>query len=102
MTQGATAWAAVVFPVWLGSRRWIPNFSCHRADEESITEGSVKALLPSRGDLFHVARVGSWHLAGPFLALTSCPKNEPVDQARAAYLTTADFPQITAGGNNDG
>jgi hypothetical protein len=30
------------------------------------------------------------------LAFASCKKNEPVDEAKAAGLTTADFPQITA------
>src|SRR6266576_3104165 len=30
------------------------------------------------------------------LSLAGCKKNEPVDEAKAAGLTTADFPQITA------
>src|SRR5438445_7064711 len=30
------------------------------------------------------------------LALTACKKNEPIDEAKAAGKTTADFPQITA------
>jgi hypothetical protein len=103
MSQGATAWAAVVFPSRLGSSRFLASkFSCHRADEGNITEGSVKALLPGRGDLLPRARVGSWLVAYALLAFASCPKNVPVDQARAAGLTTFDFPQFTAGGNDDG
>ena len=103
MTQGATAWAAVVFPSRLGSRRFLASkFSCHRADEENITKGSVKALLPGRGDLLPRARVGSWLSAYAFLTLASCPKNEPVHQAQATKLTTVHFPQITVGGSDHG
>jgi hypothetical protein len=29
------------------------------------------------------------------LAFAGCKKNEPIDEAKAASLTTADFPQIT-------
>jgi hypothetical protein len=31
-----------------------------------------------------------------FLIETGCKKNEPIDEAKAAGLTTADFPQVTA------
>jgi hypothetical protein len=34
--------------------------------------------------------------------LVSWPKNESVDEAQAAGLTTADFLQITAGGHDHG
>jgi len=103
MTQGATAWAAVVFPSRLGSRRFLASkFSCHWADEGNITEGSVKALLPGRGDLLPRARVGSWLVADALLALARCPMNEPVDQAKAASPTSADFSEITARGINHG
>jgi hypothetical protein len=30
------------------------------------------------------------------LVFTGCGKNEPIDEAKAAGKTTADFPQITA------
>jgi hypothetical protein len=103
VTQGATAWAAVVFPLWLGSRRFLASkFSCRRSHNGRINDDPVKALLPGRGDLLSLSRVGSWLLADAFLTLVSCSKNEPADQAQAADLTTADFPQIIAGGNDDG
>jgi cytochrome c5 len=72
------------------------EFSCHKVDEKRITSGSVKALLPARGDILRLTRVGSCLAAYAVLALTSCKKNEPVDEAKAAGLTTADLPQITA------
>jgi cytochrome c5 len=61
-----------------------------------INDDSVKALLPTRGDILRLLRVGSRLLACAFLALASCRKNEPIDEAKAAGKTTADFPQITA------
>ena len=42
-----------------------------------------------------IAAVGSCALVF-CLAFAGCKKNEPVDEAKAAGLTTADFPQITA------
>jgi cytochrome c5 len=72
------------------------EFSCHKVDEKRITSGSVKALLPARGEILRLARVGSCLGACAVLAFTSCKKNEPVDEAKAAGLTTADLPQITA------
>jgi len=87
----------------MGRRRSSASkFSCPRGNEHRINECSVNALPPGTGDLLPRARVGSWLVAYALLALASCPKNELVDQARAAGLTTADFPQITAGGNDDG
>ena len=95
MTQGATVRAAVVFPRRLGVRRFLASkFSCPRADDGHINGGSVKALLPGRGGLLPLVRVGRWVRAYAFLASASSSKNEPVDQAQAG-LTTADFPQIT-------
>jgi len=41
------------------------------------------------------AIAGSWALIFS-LALAACKKSEPVDEAKASGLTTADFPQITA------
>ena len=78
------------------------KFSCHPAEQGSINDGSVKALLPARSDLLSLARVGSWLFACAFLALATCPMNEPVDEAQPAGLTTADFPQITVTGNDHG
>jgi cytochrome c5 len=56
----------------------------------------VKALLPARGDILRLARVGSCLGACAALSLTSCKKKEPIDEAKATGLTTADLPQITA------
>jgi hypothetical protein len=42
-----------------------------------------------------VAIAGNWALVF-CVALTGCNKNEPIDEAKAAVLTTANFPQITA------
>jgi hypothetical protein len=56
----------------------------------------VKALLPARDDILRLTRLGSCLGACALLTLTSCEKNEPIDEAKAAGLTTADFPQITA------
>jgi hypothetical protein len=77
-------------------------FSCHQVEDGRISDGSVKALRPARGDLLFRARVGSWLFAYAFLALASSSKNEPVDQTQAAGLTTADFPQMTVGGSDHG
>jgi hypothetical protein len=77
-------------------------FSCHQVKEERINGGSLKALLPGRGGLLALARVGSWIFACAFLALATCPMNEPVDQAQAVGLTTTDLPQISAGGSDHG
>jgi cytochrome c5 len=56
----------------------------------------VRALPPARGDLLRLVRVGSCLIACVILAFAGCKENEPVDEAKAAGLTTADFPQITA------
>jgi cytochrome c5 len=44
----------------------------------------------------HNPRVATCALVFAFLVQTSCNKNKPVDEAKAAGLTSADFPQITA------
>jgi hypothetical protein len=62
----------------------------------------VKALLPGRGDLLLLARVGTWLLACALLALAKCPMKESVDQAQKAGLATADFSGIIARGTNHG
>ncbi len=54
----------------------------------------MKALGKGRDDFLRLARVGSWLFA--CVALVSCTKNEPVDEAKAAGKSTADFPQIVA------
>jgi hypothetical protein len=53
-------------------------------------------MLPARTDLLRLARVGSSVVVWALLAFTSCGKKEPIDEAKAAGKTTADFPQITA------
>ena len=56
----------------------------------------MNALGKGKGDVLRLARVGSWLLACVFVTLGGCTKNEPVDEAKAAGKSTADFPQITA------
>ncbi len=56
----------------------------------------MKALLPTRGNILCPAGVGRVLVACAFLALATCKKNQPIDEAKAAGLTTADFPQIAA------
>src|ERR1051325_7440120 len=56
----------------------------------------VKGMLPARGHLFRLSRVGLCVGVCALLAFASCTKNEPVDEAKAAGKSTADFPQITA------
>jgi len=102
MTQGATAWAAPkAFRGWEAAVPWL-EFSCHRAHEEGINDGSLKVLLRGIGGLLPLARVGSRFRAYAFLALAPCPKNKPIYEAQAAGLTTADFLQITVGGIDHG
>ena len=63
---------------------------------ERINADSVKAMLPARGHLFRLSRVGPCLGICVLLVFASCKKNEPVDEAKAAGKNTADFPQITA------
>jgi hypothetical protein len=56
----------------------------------------VKALLPASDDLLRLARVGFCVIGCALLGFGGCWKNEPIDEAKAAGKTTADFPQITA------
>ena len=56
---------------------------------------SVKAFLPTRRKISGIAVAGSCALVF-CLAFAGCKKTEPIDEAKAAGLTTADFPQITA------
>jgi cytochrome c5 len=57
---------------------------------------AVKALLPARRETIRLTRVGSYLIPCMLLAFASCGKKEPIDEAKAAGKTTADFPQITA------
>jgi hypothetical protein len=103
MTQGATACAAVMLPRRLEAVvPWPPEFSCQKVLNERINNASVKALLPARGDFLPFARVGSWFLACSVRALVSRKKNELVNKAKAAGLTTADFLRIVAGTSDHG
>ncbi|PYL56241.1 MAG: hypothetical protein DMF31_13020, partial [Verrucomicrobia bacterium] len=56
----------------------------------------MKARLPAKDDLFRLARVGSCVIGCALLGFAGCWKTEPIDEAKAAGKTTADFPQITA------
>jgi hypothetical protein len=79
-----------------------PKFSCKTVSNVRINDVSVKALLPGRGDFLPLARVGTWFLACSIRASVSCKKNELVNDAKAAGLTTADFLRITVGGSDHG
>lgn len=56
----------------------------------------MKVLLAASADLLRLDRVGHYLVACALLAFASCMKNEPLDEAKAAGKTTADFPQIIA------
>ncbi len=56
----------------------------------------MKALLPTSPEIFPLVRTGGGLVACALLAFTGCKKYEPIDEAKAAGLTTAGFPQITA------
>ena len=56
----------------------------------------MKAFWEARDDLLRLARVGSCLVACAVVVFSSGKKNEPIDEAKAAGRTTADFPQITA------
>jgi len=56
----------------------------------------VKVLLPARRETLRLTRAGSYLIPCMLLAFASCGKNEPIDEAKAAGKSTADFPQITA------
>ena len=56
----------------------------------------MNLLLAARGHLLRLNRVGPCVAACTLLALTGCKKNEPIDEAKAAGKTTADFPQIAS------
>jgi hypothetical protein len=56
----------------------------------------VKAVLPITSDIFRLTRVGTSLFASALLGFSSCKKNQPIDEAKAAGKTAADFPQITA------
>jgi hypothetical protein len=64
--------------------------------QSDINDGSVKAFLHAKRDLLRLVRAGSCLVACLSLTFPGCGKNEPVDEAKAAGKTTADFPQITA------
>jgi cytochrome c5 len=56
----------------------------------------VKAMLETRGHLLRLKRVGPCFGICVLLLFASCRKDEPIDEAKAAGKSTADFPQITA------
>ena len=56
----------------------------------------MKILLAAKGHLLRLSRVGACVGVCVILAFASCKKNEPIDEAKAAGKTTADFPPITA------
>jgi hypothetical protein len=75
---------------------WIPELSCHTLRDRHINDSSVKAFLQAKRDLLRLTRVGTCLFASLSLTFSGCEKNEPIDEAKAAGKTTADFPQTTA------
>ena len=75
---------------------WLPHLSCHSVRDRHINDGSVKAFLRAKRNLPRILRVGTCLLPSLCLTFSGCGKNEPIDEAKAAGKTTADFPQITA------
>jgi len=72
------------------------ELSCHTVRQKDINDASVKAFLQAKRDLLRLARVGICLGACLSLTFSGCEKNEPIDEAKAAGKSTADFPQITA------
>jgi hypothetical protein len=70
--------------------------SCHTIRDRHINDASVKAFLQAQRDLLRLTRVGICLGIWVCLTFAGCEKNEPIDEAKAAGKTTADFPQITA------
>jgi cytochrome c5 len=74
----------------------VPEFSCFTVHKRDINDASVKAFLQAKRELLALPRLGVCLAAVLALAFSGCEKNEPIDEAKAAGKTTADFPQITA------
>jgi hypothetical protein len=72
------------------------ELSCHTVRQKDINDASVKAFLQAKRDLLRLARVGICLGACLSLTFSGCEKSEPIDEAKAAGKSTADFPQITA------
>src|ERR1700745_637455 len=53
-------------------------------------------MLPARDHILRRSRVGPCVGMCPLLLFAGCKKDEPIDEAKAARKSTADFPQITA------
>jgi hypothetical protein len=53
-------------------------------------------MLEARALLLRLSRVGPCVGVCALVAFAGCKKNEPIDEAKAAGKSTADFPQITA------
>ena len=73
---------------------WFPKLSCVSVGQRDINDASVKAFLQAKGDLLRLARGGAFVGACLSLTFSGCEKNEPIDEAKAAGKTPADFPQI--------
>jgi len=53
-------------------------------------------MLPTKSNIFRLTRAGMCLFTSALLCFSSCKKNQPIDEAKAAGKATADFPQITA------
>ena len=56
----------------------------------------MQAFLQAKRDLRRLTPAGICLVAFLSVTFSGCEKNEPIDEAKAAGKTTADFPQITA------
>jgi len=56
----------------------------------------VQAFLQAKRDLRRLTPAGICLVAFLSVTFSGCEKNEPIDEAKAAGKSTADFPQITA------
>ena len=98
LTDGNTVFDPTRKNLSAASRRFLFlwKFSCHTIHERRINDDSVKAIRPARRHLVRLSRVGPCLGMCGLLVFVSCKKNEPIDEAKAAGKSTADFPQITA------
>src|SRR5882724_9875988 len=79
-----------------GSRRSLASkFSCHPTEEGSNNDSPVKALLPGRGDLLRLSRVGRWLLAYAFLALAKLLEERTTRSSASSWPDDCRLPQIT-------
>src|SRR6266487_4629399 len=73
------------------------KLSWHTLHKQHINGGSVKILLAARAVFPVSLESDAASVCAPYPPrLPAAKKNEPIDKAKAAGKTTADFPQIIA------